>query len=247
MGLVSGCGDSGSDSDTDGEGGDSAGGSGEGAGNQGAGGPGPSCSPSSEQHEGEATYYDFADGSGNCSFPATPDDLLVGAMNHADYAGSAACGTCAEVSGPNGSVTVRVVDQCPECPQGDIDLSPEAFEQIAALEAGRVPIQWRYVACDVDGPIVYHFKEGSNPWWVAIQIRNHRTPIQSVEAKDESGNYVSLVRADYNFFLKEDGLGEGPFSLRVTDTLGEVLEDTGIALVEAGDSPGAAQFGGCIE
>jgi hypothetical protein len=34
-----------------------------------------------ETHEGEGTFYDFADGSGNCGFPATPDDLLVAAMN----------------------------------------------------------------------------------------------------------------------------------------------------------------------
>src|SRR6188472_3800077 len=88
-------------------------------------------------HTGEATYYDFADGSGNCSFPATPDDLMVGAMNHVDYAQSAVCGACAELTGPNGVVKVRVVDQCPECPQGDIDLSPDAFALIADLAAGR--------------------------------------------------------------------------------------------------------------
>src|SRR5688500_431718 len=84
-----------------------------------------------EPHEGEATYYDFADGSGNCGFPATPEDLMVAAMNHTDYAGSAACGACVRAVGPNGSVDVRIVDRCPECPAGDIDLSPEAFERIA--------------------------------------------------------------------------------------------------------------------
>jgi len=77
-----------------------------------------------ESHTGEATYYTFADGSGNCGSPATPNDLMVGAMNHTDYAGSAACGACARIVGPQGTVDVRIVDRCPECPQGDIDLSP---------------------------------------------------------------------------------------------------------------------------
>ena len=37
-------------------------------------------------HTGEATYYNEADGGGNCSFDPTPQDLMVGAMNHTDYA-----------------------------------------------------------------------------------------------------------------------------------------------------------------
>ena len=51
-----------------------------------------SCAAEGE-HEGQATYYDFADGSGACSFDPTPDDSMVAAMNAPDYAGSAACGS----------------------------------------------------------------------------------------------------------------------------------------------------------
>jgi expansin len=208
---------------------------------------GPTCENAGtpSEHQGEATYYTFADGSGNCGFPATPDNLMVAAMNHVDYAASAVCGSCAMIAGPNGTVTVRIVDQCPECPEGDIDLSPDAFELIAPIEQGRVPITWDYVACEVEGPIVYHFKDGSNPFWTAVQIRNHRTPIQSVEAADGAGNFVALGRVDYNYFIADAGLGEGPYTFRVTDTLGEVLEDGGIPLMDDGDAPGATQFAGC--
>jgi len=207
---------------------------------------GPVCDDPSGSHSGEATYYDFADGSGNCSFPATPDDLMVGAMNHVDYAASAVCGACVALTGPSGSVTIRVVDQCPECPEGDIDLSPDAFSKIAALELGRVPITWDYVPCDVSGPIVYHFKEGSNPYWTAVQIRNHRTPIAKVEASDGAGGYFELPRADYNFFIADAGLGEGPYTFRVTDTAGESIVDEGIPFVDSGDAEGASQFSGCL-
>ncbi len=243
--LLLGCGDSqGSGAgSSDGDGGSS----GDGAGSVGGGDIGPTCNGTPLVHEGEGTFYDFADGSGNCSFPATPDDLMVAAMNHVDYAASAVCGACVTVTGPNAtSVTVRIVDQCPECPEGDLDLSPEAFEQIAALELGRVPITWEYTECQVSGPIVYHYKEGSNPFWTAVQIRNHRLPIASVEAQDAGGNYVAMPRADYNFFIAETGLGEGPYNFRVTATTGEVLEDSGVPFIDTGDAPGANQFGGCL-
>jgi expansin (peptidoglycan-binding protein) len=202
----------------------------------------PCDSPST--HAGEATYYDFADGSGNCSFPATPDDLLVGAMNAVDYAGSAVCGSCVRIEGPDGSVDVRIVDQCPECPEGDIDLSPQAFVEIAAIEQGRVEIEWTYVPCPVEGPVVYHFKDGSNQWWTAVQLRNHRHAIATFEVQ-EADAWVAVPRVDYNYFVKDTGMGTGPLSFRVTDVVGNVLEHSGIPLLDDADAPGSTQFPAC--
>lgn len=197
-------------------------------------------------HTGEGTYYG-ADGSGNCSFAASPGDPLVAAMNDADYAAAAVCGACVEVEGPDATITVRIVDRCPGCAPGDIDLSEGAFPMIAAKELGRVPISWRVVSCPVDGPIVYHFKEGSNQWWTAVQVRNHRNPIATFEYKTTDGAWKPVDRVDYNFFIDTSGMGTGPYSFRVTDTEGNVLEDHDIPFVEAGDSPGAAQFAACGE
>lgn len=204
----------------------------------------PTCDQA--MHSGEGTYYD-ADGSGACSFPATPDDLMVGAMNLTDYADSAVCGTCLDLTGPSGSVTVRVVDLCPECAPGDVDLSPQAFEQIADLVQGRVAIDWRFVPCDVVGPIRYHFKEGSNQWWSAVQIRNHRHQIASLEYLSGGSNWVDVPRLDYNFFVEASGMGPGPYTFRVTDIYGQVLEDSGIEFVEGGEVEGSAQFPPCAE
>src|SRR5262249_46831759 len=208
-------------------------------------GANPGCSTDTSTHQGNATYYTFANGSGNCMFPATPNDLMVGAMNHTDYAGSAACGGCVHLQGPNGAITIRIVDQCPECPAGNVDLSPDAFSKIADLSAGRVPISWSYVACDVMGPLVYHFKDGSNQWWTAIQIRNHRYRIAKLEYKADSGSYVAVERLDYNYFVKADSMGPGPYSLRVTDDNGQVVEDSGIPSLDNADAPGSAQFPVC--
>jgi expansin (peptidoglycan-binding protein) len=193
-------------------------------------------------HTGEATYYTEADGSGNCSFDPIPGDLMVGAMNHVDYADAALCGAFVAISGPHGDIMVRIVDQCPECLAGDIDLSPLAFSQIADLSSGRVPISWRIVSPDISGPIRYRIKEGSNQWWTAVQIRNHRNPITSVEYRAPSGQFVALPRADYNYFVAESGLGVGPYSFRVTDTYGNVLIDSGISLQIGVEQPGSGQF-----
>jgi expansin len=203
------------------------------------------CGEDAKAHTGEATYYNEANGTGNCSFDASPGDLMIGAMNDADYASSAACGACVKLTGPNGAITIRIVDRCPGCPQGDIDLSPDAFSKIADLSAGRVPITWHYTGCDVSGPVQYHFKEGSNEFWTAVQIRNHRYAISSVEYKADDGTYKSMARESYNYFIEPAGMGTGPYTIRVTDVYGQMVEDTGIPFVEAGTSPGAAQFPAC--
>jgi len=204
---------------------------------------GGSCSTVPADESGDGTYYD-ATGAGNCGFDASPNDLMVAAMNHPDYGTADWCGACLEVTGPNGVVTVRVVDQCPECKHGDLDLSPQAFQVLSPLAAGRIPITWHEVACDVTGPIDYHFKDGANAYWTAIQIRNHRYPIATVEAMQGSA-YTAIPRVDYNYFVQASGLGPGPYMLRVTDTRGHVVEDTGIMLGDSVTRPGASQFPSC--
>ena len=97
-----------------------------------------------EEFEGEATYYD-ADGTGACGFPAS-NDFMVAAINDEQYS-KANCGRCIEVTGPSGKVVVRIVDKCPGCSFGDVDLSQTAFGKIAKLSAGRIDIKWHFVTC----------------------------------------------------------------------------------------------------
>ena len=191
-------------------------------------------------HEGEGTYYN-ANGEGNCLFPASPNNLMVAAMNHADYNNSQICGAFIRVWGPHGNVDVRIVDRCPECPEGDVDMSPEAFSQIAPIPWGRVPITWQLLSYPLDGPIIYHFKDGSNQWWTAVQIRNHRNPIASVEYWD-NGGWINLPRMEWNYFVAASGMGPGPYTFRVTDILGNQITDSGIPHVEDGDVQGGDQF-----
>jgi expansin len=195
-------------------------------------------------HTGQATFYTTADGTGNCSFDASPNDLMIGAMNATDYAGSAVCGGCAQIKGPNGEITIRIVDQCPECPQGNIDLSPEAFDGIAERSQGRVPITWTYVECDVTGPISYRFKEGSSQYWTAVQVRNHDYRVAKFEYQ-KNGAFIAVPRETYNYFVEASGMGPGPYTFRVTDVYGASIVDTGIALEVAEVVPGKSQFPTC--
>ncbi len=198
--------------------------------------------PPNPVHQGIATYY-YATGAGACSFDPLPDDLMVAAMNAPEYDNAAVCGSYVRVAGPRGKVDVRIVDLCPECLAGHLDLSLEAFARIADPVDGRVPITWTVISPNLAGPIAYHFKEGSNEWWTAVQVRNHRNPVARLEYRDSAGLWVKVPRTSYNYFVQSDpGMGPGPYTFRVTDAYGHVLIDSGISHVEAGTVSGAAQF-----
>ncbi|MBN1605976.1 MAG: hypothetical protein JW940_05055 [Polyangiaceae bacterium] len=178
-----------------------------------------------EMKTGEGTYYDFANGDGACMFGPSPDAMDIAALNKPDWSGSSLCGACAEVTGPEGSVTIRIVDQCPECKPGDLDFSPQAFGKIAEMAAGRVPISWKLVTCDVSGPIQYKYKDGANQWWTAVQVRNHRLPVTSLEFSRDGGDYQTLERQDYNYFLADSGFGPDSVRVRATAMDGQTLVD----------------------
>jgi expansin (peptidoglycan-binding protein) len=105
---------------------------------------GPADAAVGPDQTGQATYYN-ADGTGACGFPASTN-LFVAAMNGTQYK-KADCGRCVAVTGPKGSTVVRIVDLCPGCKSGGLDLSTQAFSAIANLSAGRVAITWHFVTC----------------------------------------------------------------------------------------------------
>ncbi|HUP90958.1 MAG TPA: expansin EXLX1 family cellulose-binding protein [Solimonas sp.] len=192
-----------------------------------------------EMQSGEGTFY-ADDGHGSCSFE-NPQERMVAAINDPQYAGSEACGMCAEVTGPRGKLVLRIVNRCPGCKAGDLDLSEEAFALIADKRDGRVPITWVPVACEVAGPIALHFKDGSSQWWLAVQVRNSRLPIRQVEMQTASG-FVALARQPYNYFVNADAPGPGPYTLRITATDGQQLLEPGIALRPGRAVQGRDQF-----
>ena len=225
-----------------GGGGSSHGAASDGGGGGSGAGSGATCSAAPADESGNGTYYN-ADGTGACSFDASTD-YMVAAMNETDYGTAAWCGACLAVTGPMGTITIRVVDECPGCAKGGLDLSETAFGMLAPLAQGVIPITWHEVPCAVTGPIQYEFQSGTSQYYAAIQIRNATYPIATVEAKQGSG-YTPLAKQSYNYYVASSGLGPGPYDLRVTDARGEVVEDTGVALLGSGGESGSGQFAVC--
>lgn len=207
---------------------------------------------------GHATYYDFADGTGACMLEQLPEPQYVGAIGISDYYTPAVdgkayqqatlCGAYAKVSGSKGSIIIKIVDLCPDaiCTKGHIDLSPEAFAAVGNLIDGYIPISWQLISKPMTGNIALRYKDGSSQWWTAIQVRNHRNPVATLEVK-KGDTWEALSRTDYNYFLAPWGLGVGYHTFRLTDVFGhQLIETSSYSLNEyipnAVDWAGSGQF-----
>ncbi|KXK62775.1 hypothetical protein AWW66_06670 [Micromonospora rosaria] len=189
-------------------------------------------------HRGKATFYDVRGGGGNCSFPSPPANKRYVALGPSEYADAAACGGYLDVTGPKGSVRVVVMDQCPECPAGHIDLSAEAFAEIADPVQGIVPVTYRAVVNPpLPGPLTFRMKDGSSRYWLAVQVGAHGNPLRAVEVRQgDAGAWRTATRHDYNYWLIDSGAGPGPYGIRVTDVYGNRAVATGVRM-----APGQVQ------
>ncbi|MEW2432199.1 expansin EXLX1 family cellulose-binding protein [Micromonospora sp. NPDC047644] len=189
-------------------------------------------------YTGKATFYDSKGAGGNCSNPAAPANRLYVALGPTEYSAGAACGGFLDVVGPKGTVRVLIMDQCPECEPGHLDLSREAFARIADPVQGLVPVTYRAVVNPpLPGPLTFRIKEGASQWWFAVRVGNHGNPLRSVEVRQrDSDPWQSAARQDYNYWLIASGAGPGPFSVRVTDVYGNRVTAGGIRL-----APGQVQ------
>ncbi len=181
-------------------------------------------------HTGEGTYYDRH--STGC---ADLDDMealyYTAAMNAQDYENGLAGAYIRIVDGDGDTVDAMVTDRIGAGKKGDIDMSRAAFAAIEPLATGRMDITWTIIPLPTDDPISYVFKPDSSQYWAQVQVRNGRYPISRVEYLDDAtGEFVGLRRERYNYFTAPSGMGEGPFTFRVTDFYGHVLIDTDIAM-----------------
>jgi expansin (peptidoglycan-binding protein) len=193
--------------------------------------------PAAGSVSGIATHYVLQGGGGNCSYAGPPADGLYVALSPAEYNAAGACGGYIQVYGPNGSVRVKVIDQCPECKTGHLDLSEPAFAKLAPLKAGLINISYSYLANPaLPGPISIIVKPGSSQYWLSLVIDNTGNPLSSVSVSTSSGGWESLNHANYNAWNSANGPGPGPYKVRITDTQGHQVTVSGITL-----SPGTQE------
>ncbi|KAI9362374.1 RlpA-like double-psi beta-barrel-protein domain-containing protein-containing protein [Pilaira anomala] len=101
-------------------------------------------------NSGTATF--FTPNVGSCGWKNKPSDLIV-AVNGKDMKNASGksnknplCGKMVEVTNSSGKkIRAKIVDTCPGCSKGDLDLSPAAFSKLAPLSKGILKIKWRYV------------------------------------------------------------------------------------------------------
>ena len=177
---------------------------------------------------GQATTYAYT-GGGACTRDPIPSGPLVGAINDPQYYGALLCGAYLTVTGPAGTAQVLVVDLCPGCAAGDLDLDTPAFQAITGATDGRYPITWRLTSPALAGPIGYRF-QGSNPYYVKVQVLNHRNPVYRVELDTGAGGFVALARTADGFFQYNSASPLGALTLRVTDIYSHTLTDSGIPI-----------------
>lgn len=193
-------------------------------------------------HQGSSTYY-HANAAASCSLGESIDYAMTTALGVVDYDNASMCGAYLRVIGPKGEVVVRVVDTCGSCKPGELDLNQDAFEKVADVKKGREPMQWHILSPALNTNTQYHFKAGSNAWWAAVQIRNHRNPVAKLEYLKPDGTWSMIERAKYNYFVqKKPGMGLGPFTFRVTDMFGHSFVDKNIEFMAGGTVEGKNQF-----
>lgn len=92
---------------------------------------------------GEMTYYDPATGNQvACGGYYTPNDRIA-ALGAGSFDGKSVCGKTATVSYQGKTATVMIRDRCEACKEGDIDVTPVVFQDLAPISAGRVPgVSW---------------------------------------------------------------------------------------------------------
>ena len=164
-------------------------------------------------HKGKATFYDSKGAGGNCSYPSAPANRLYVALGPTEYSAGAACGGYLDVTGPRGTVRVLIMDQCPECAPGHVDLSREAFARIADPVQGLVSVSYR-AAVDpaLSGPLTFRIKEGASQYWFAALVAEHGNPLRP--SRSDRATAVPGVRRPAGLQLLADRLRGRPRPVR---------------------------------
>ena len=107
-------------------------------------------------------------------------------------------------------------------PPGDglyVALSPSEYDNAAPCGSY---LEVSQVIADppLPGPLALRVKEGSSQYWLALLVMNTGNPLAAVQVRTPSGGWTDLARASFNYWIARSGAGPGPFTVRLTDTLG---------------------------
>lgn len=207
-------------------------------------------------YSGDGTFYIDAEAPGsetatfNCSFKNANIKPYYGAMNSPQYATADYCGVCVELTGnagTKGTQIIEIVDKCPECLTGDIDLSNQAFVAIFGdLGIGRANMSWHEVACPWSTTPVNVTTEGSNQWYAKLIIAKHKNRIKKVEMYSGSA-WVNFTRGSDNGWIGSVNV-PGTTQVRITDVFDQqiIVDNVEVASGQATTFQGTSNFSPCL-
>ncbi len=186
---------------------------------------------------GDATYF-FESPNGNCSIsptlPAWGNQVTYQvALSDSQYASgdqSAGCGLCLQgsylgtgsgLTPPPANFTALVVDRCPGCQAGDVDLADNQGD-------GRWDISWQAVDCPVGNTKLAYLFQGSNPFFLKLGVRNHRIGIQAIQLQTRANTaFVTATRTADNFFTCNSCPEplEFPMPIRILGVNNQIITD----------------------
>lgn len=168
---------------------------------------------------GQSTFYGGNVQGGTCSFSTykIPSGLYGTAFSGQAWDNAANCGGCVKVTHGGKSITAMIVDKCPECDKGHLDLFSDAFAALANPSDGIIDTSYEFVSCPkVSGPLTIHTKSGVSPYWISAQVVNANRRTSKLEVSTDGNSWTEAKRTEYNFFEISSGVGADSASIRVT-------------------------------
>lgn len=187
------------------------------------------------QHNGEGTAYSDAvpDATGfACARREIPKKAqrMFAAINSDMWDNGENCGKCVQVWCVDSFCkkrfepkTLMVMDKCPECGPGDLDLSIPAYEEVTGIWPHRLKFEWKFVDCvdefDYGEKIRMDLKAGPNQWWRAFYFSMNKQRLANVTLDGRP-----LSKAEFGFWNDWNVLGKAPHKLVLTSEDGQTLE-----------------------
>ncbi|KAH9812052.1 Non-catalytic module family EXPN [Melampsora americana] len=97
-------------------------------------------------YAGRATWFDTSVGLGACGQQSSNSEHIV-ALNSAQYHSGSHCYSKIKIHNMKSGATIEasIMDECPTCGWGDLDLTPDTFKAIANLDDGIAHIRWSFI------------------------------------------------------------------------------------------------------
>jgi expansin len=170
-----------------------------------------------------AVFYDPGNAVGSCSLGPFPPGGRYVSLPPQRFGRSAACGSYLTVQGPRGQVRAEVVDLCPGCAAGMINLSRAAFTRVADAGPGSARVRfWPDDDPPLPGPLILRMGQ-TRAGLLTLQVRRHGNALASVAVATpgmEVPAWQPFALNANGIWVASSHLRQGPFNIRIADTRG---------------------------